>query len=504
MAHAIESILPGGEDVEIIIVNDGSKDRTSEIAHEYMEKYPTIIKVVDKENGGHGDAVNSGLMHATGKYFKVVDSDDWVDEDALHKILDVLRHMEEDGMELDMLIANYVYEKVGATHKKVIHYRNVLPQDEIFRWDDMGHFRLDQYILMHSVIYRTDMLKLIQLHLPKHTFYVDNIYVYYPLPHVRKIYYMDVDFYRYFIGREDQSVNEKVMIKRLDQQIFVTKTMIDMYQLKDIGSKKLRQYMLNYLAIMMTVSSILCIRSKNKENLEKKKALCEKAEALKDSTDWKATADALTKLQKEWKTIGPVAKKHSDAVWKRFISACDYFFDQKNKATSSQRSVEVENMEKKKALIEKLSAIDENMDMEEASTLVRELMKEWNSIGHVPFKEKDKLYKQYHSLIDQLFDRFNINTSNKKLSNFRSNISNIQGSGPQSLYREREKLVRAYENMKNELQTYENNLGFLTSTSKKGSSLLTELNRKVDKLKADLDLVLQKIKVIDESIKTEE
>ena len=240
------------------------------------------------------------------------------------------------------------------------------------------------------------------------------------------------------------------------------------------------------------------------ENLEKKKALCEKAEALKDSTDWKATADALTKLQKEWKTIGPVAKKHSDAVWKRFISACDYFFDQKNKATSSQRSVEVENMEKKKALIEKLSAIDENMDMEEASTLVRELMKEWNSIGHVPFKEKDKLYKQYHSLIDQLFDRFNINASNKKLSNFRSNISNIQGSGPQSLYREREKLVRAYENMKNELQTYENNLGFLTSTSKKGSSLLTELNRKVDKLKADLDLVLQKIKVIDESIKAEE
>lgn len=273
MEKAINSILVGGEDVEIIVVNDGSKDGTQEIAERYQEKYPTIVKAVAKPNGGHGDAVNCGLEHATGKYFKVVDSDDWVDEDALHKILDVLRHMEEDGMELDMLIANYVYEKVGATHKKVIHYRNVLPQDEIFRWDDMGHFRLDQYILMHSVIYRTDMLKLIQLHLPKHTFYVDNIYVYYPLPHVRKIYYMDVDFYRYFIGREDQSVNEKVMIKRLDQQIFVTKTMIDMYQLKDIGSKKLRQYMLNYLAIMMTVSSILCIRSKDKENLEKKKEL---------------------------------------------------------------------------------------------------------------------------------------------------------------------------------------------------------------------------------------
>lgn len=238
------------------------------------------------------------------------------------------------------------------------------------------------------------------------------------------------------------------------------------------------------------------------ENLEKKKALCEKAEALKDSTDWKATADALTKLQREWKTIGPVSKKHSDAIWKRFISACDYFFEQKNKATSSQRSIEVENMEKKKALIEKLSSIDENMDTEEAGTLVREIMKEWNAIGHVPFKEKDKLYKQYHTLVDQLFDRFNISASNRKLSNFRSNISNIQGSGSQQpLYREREKLVRASENMKNEIQTYENNLGFLTSTSKKGSSLLTEINRKVDKLKADLALVIEKIKVIDESLK---
>ena len=239
-------------------------------------------------------------------------------------------------------------------------------------------------------------------------------------------------------------------------------------------------------------------------NLSKKKSLCEKAEALKDSTDWKATADTLTKLQKEWKTIGPVAKKHSDAVWKRFISACDYFFEQKNKATSSQHSVEVENLKKKKAIIEQLTAIDEKTDTEEANTLVRNLMKEWNAIGHVPFKEKDKLYKQYHSLIDQLFDRFNISASKKKLSSYRANICNIQGSGSQSLYREREKLTRAYENMKNELQTYENNLGFLTSTSKKGSSLLTELNRKVEKLKADLELVMQKIQMIDDSMKKEE
>lgn len=273
MSHAIESILPGGEDIEIIIVNDGSTDRTSEVAHEYQKRYPHIIKVVDKENGGHGDAVNSGLSSATGKYFKVVDSDDWVDEESLHKILELLRRFEEEDQEIDMLISNYVYEKAGIEKKKCIHYRNALPQDEIFRWDDIGHFHLDQYILMHSVIYRTEMLKLTQLRLPRHTFYVDNIYVYYPLPHVRKIYYLDVDFYRYYIGREDQSVNEKTMISRIDQQIFVTKSMIDMYQMGKIKSKKLRAYMINYLAIMMTVSSILAIRSKKSENLEKKKEL---------------------------------------------------------------------------------------------------------------------------------------------------------------------------------------------------------------------------------------
>ena len=238
-------------------------------------------------------------------------------------------------------------------------------------------------------------------------------------------------------------------------------------------------------------------------NLEKKKALCEKAESLKDSTEWKETAEILTKLQKEWKTIGPVSKKYSDAVWKRFITACDYFFEQKGKATSSQRSVEQENLEKKKAIIARLTAIDETTDADEASKEVRELMKEWNGIGNVPFKEKDRLYKQYHGLIDQLFDRFNISASNKKLSNFKSSIGNIQSGGSQSLYREREKLVRTYENMKNELQTYENNLGFLTTSSKKGNSLLTEINRKVEKLKSDLELVLQKIKVIDESIKEE-
>ena len=245
------------------------------------------------------------------------------------------------------------------------------------------------------------------------------------------------------------------------------------------------------------------VKENMNENLEKKRALCEKAEALKDSTDWKATADTLVKLQKEWKTIGPVAKKHSDVIWKRFITACDYFFEQKNQAGASQRSEEQANLEKKRAIIAQLEAIGEETEADTAIEQVRTLMKEWNAVGFVPFKDKDKVYKQYHALVDKLFERYNISQSNKKLSSFKNTISNIQEGSPQALYREREKLMRAYDNMKSELQTYENNLGFLNAASKKGNSLLTELNRKVEKLKADINLVKEKIKVIDESIQKE-
>lgn len=275
MKKAIESILKGGEDVEIIIVNDGSTDRTSEIAKKYEEEYPTIVKAVDKENGGHGDAVNTGLEHATGLYFKVVDSDDWVDESSLKKILSTLHELVDKKQMVDMVVSNYVYEKVGAKRKKVIHYQNVMPQERIVSWKDMGYFRIGQYILMHSVMYRTELLRVCGLKLPKHTFYVDNLYVYYPLPFVKTFYYLNVNFYRYFIGRDGQSVNEKNMIKRIDQQLYVTKTMIDMYKMHEIVNKRLRAYMTNYLAIMMTVSSIIAIRSKKSENLEKKKELWE-------------------------------------------------------------------------------------------------------------------------------------------------------------------------------------------------------------------------------------
>ena len=241
------------------------------------------------------------------------------------------------------------------------------------------------------------------------------------------------------------------------------------------------------------------IKESMAENLEKKKALCEKAESLKDSTDWKETAEILTKLQKEWKTIGPVAKKHSDAVWKRFIGACDYFFEQKNKATSSQRSIESENQAKKEAVISQLKALDEAGTTDEATAdKTRALMKEWNSIGFVPFKEKDQLYKEYHSVVDRLFDKLHLSATEKKLSNFKSGL-NKEGN----LYRDREKLVRTYEGLKNDIQTYENNLGFLNSSSKKGNSLVTEINRKIERLKADMQLVQKKIAAIDEALNQE-
>ena len=273
MRKCIESLLPGGEEVEIIIVNDGSKDGTAAIADEYAAKYPTIVKAVHQENGGHGEAVNAGLRNATGLYYKVVDSDDWVNEEAYLKILNKLAELVKTGDMVDMLISNYVYEKEGRKRKKVMQYRTAFPTDTVFTWDDVKFLHVGQYILMHSVIYRTQMLKDCGLELPKHTFYVDNIYVYHPLPYVKKMYYMDVNFYRYYIGREGQSVQEEIMIGRIDQQIRVNKILIDDCDVWKLKNKKLRNYMLSYLEIMMTVSSILAIRSKTEENLAKKKEL---------------------------------------------------------------------------------------------------------------------------------------------------------------------------------------------------------------------------------------
>ncbi len=278
MRKCIDSLLPGGEDVEILIVDDGSRDNTAQIAEEYAAAYPTIVKAIHQENGGHGAAVNKGLENASGLFFKVVDSDDWVKEDAYRRILEVLTELTTGGEVLDMLIANYVYEKEGERRKKVIRYRHALPEERIFTWKDVRHFHKGQYILMHSAIFRTKLLKECGLRLPEHTFYVDNLFVFEPLPYVKKMYYLDVNFYRYYIGRTDQSVNEQVMIGRIDQQLKVNYLMMDylVEKKQSIGqNRKLKNYMLNYLDIITTVSSIMLIRSGTEENLEKKDALWE-------------------------------------------------------------------------------------------------------------------------------------------------------------------------------------------------------------------------------------
>lgn len=273
MERCIKSLLPGGDDVEILVVDDGSQDMTPEIADAYQKKYPGIVRAIHQANGGHGEAVNTGLANAQGLYFKVVDSDDWVDLESYEKILETLRDIVGSTHTLDMLISNFVYEKEGSKHKKVMKYTSSLVQDKIFTWNDVRHMRKGQYLLMHSVIYRTKLLRECGLHLPRHTFYVDNLYVYEPLPHVKTMYYLDVDFYRYYIGRDDQSVNETVMIQRIDQQIKVNKIMVDSYDLWKIPNKKLRKYMFNYLEIITVISTVLLIRSGTAENLEKKREL---------------------------------------------------------------------------------------------------------------------------------------------------------------------------------------------------------------------------------------
>ena len=274
MDNCIKSLLPGGDEVEILIVNDGStKDNTAEIADRYEKEYPGICKAIHQENGGHGEAVNAGLRNATGVFFKVVDSDDWVNHEAYMKVLETLRTFANGKAPLDMLITNFVYEKQGAKHKKVMNYRSAIPRGRVFTWNDAKYFAPGQYILMHSVVYRTELLKECAFELPKHTFYVDNIFVYHPLPHVKTMYYLDVNFYRYFIGRDDQSVNEKIMIGRIDQQYRVTRLMLGYYDVTKMQNKKLRQYMTSYLEIMVTICSLLAIKSESEENMAKKKQL---------------------------------------------------------------------------------------------------------------------------------------------------------------------------------------------------------------------------------------
>ena len=278
MDHCIETLLAAGEEAEIILVDDGStKDDTPEKCDAWAERYPGIIRVIHQENGGHGEGVNQGIRHARGLYYKVVDSDDWLDTGALDKVMEHLRRFAKMPAPVDLVIANYVYEHVEDNTQKIMRYKNVFPPERILSWNEIHNFRTSQYLLMHSVIYRTEMLRACGLELPKHTFYVDNIFVYQPLPSVKSMYYMDVDLYRYFIGRADQSVNEKVMVTRVDQQVRVTKLMIESHNLKALyySQPKLARYMISYLSMMMTISSIFLIIDGSPAALGKKTELWE-------------------------------------------------------------------------------------------------------------------------------------------------------------------------------------------------------------------------------------
>lgn len=265
MRRCIESLLPGGDDLEILVIDDGSTDDTLAIARDYERAYPGMVRAIHQENTGHGGAINTGLRHATGAYFKVVDSDDWLDSLALEKVLARLRGFALKGGAVDLLITNFIYDKAGAKRKKVMQYRRALPGEAVLTWADVRRLSIGHYILMHSVIYRTGLLNACGLRLPAHTFYVDNLFVYEPMRCVRTLYYLDVDLYHYFIGRDDQSINEEVMIRRIDQQLRVNRLMLHAIDLEAIGERRQRQYLFSYLEIVTMVSSVLLLRADTAE-----------------------------------------------------------------------------------------------------------------------------------------------------------------------------------------------------------------------------------------------
>lgn len=266
MDKCITSILEGSgyaEDVEIVIVDDGStKDDTPEKADEWAERYPNIIRAVHQENGGHGKAVMAAVGAAQGAYFKNIDSDDWFDAEALQRLLTTLRRFVELGDSVELVITNYVYEHVEDGTQNVVDYRHVLPVGRVITWSDIGHFKKTQYLLMHALTYRTKTLRAANLQMPAHTFYVDNIYAYVPFPKCHNLYYLDVDLYRYFIGREDQSVNDAVLTSRVDHYWRVARVMWEAYHLyDDVQPRKLREYMMSYFTIIMAICSVFSKKS---------------------------------------------------------------------------------------------------------------------------------------------------------------------------------------------------------------------------------------------------
>ena len=282
MEKCIRSLLPAGEEAEIILVDDGSTDGTGAIADRYAEAHPSMVRVVHQENGGHGEGVNQGIKRAEGLYFKVVDSDDWLDGAALHQLMTRLRGFAQMITPIDLVVCGYVYEHTADNTQRKVSFRGALPEGCAFEWKDTGHFTISQFITMHSAVYRTEVLRRSGLVLPKHTFYVDNLYCYQPLPFVRTMWYLDIDLYRYFIGRDDQSVTEENMIRRIDQQILVTRLLIDAHDLEAIEktNKKLACYMYHFLAILLMICTIYLWLSGTPGNIEK-------ADALWDDLKWR-------------------------------------------------------------------------------------------------------------------------------------------------------------------------------------------------------------------------
>ena len=275
MDKCIQSLLPAGDDAEIILVDDGSTDNTGAIADRYAAEHPDLVRVIHQPNGGHGEGVNQGLRHAEGLYFKVVDSDDWLDGEALQQLMALLRQMRQSPAPVDLIVCNYVYEHVEDNTRHEVRYERVMPICQAFGWEQLGRLNAAQFITMHGVVYRTGVLRQAGITLPKHTFYVDNIYVYQPLPSVKALYYLDVDLYRYFIGRADQSVTEENIIKRIDQQILVTKILADSHDLEALAKEnhRLARYMTHYLSIMLMICTIYLLLSGTEEHMRMKDEL---------------------------------------------------------------------------------------------------------------------------------------------------------------------------------------------------------------------------------------
>ena len=271
MKHCIDTLLASANDVELILVNDGSKDGTGAIIDDYAARYPERVVAIHQENGGHGEGVNQGIRHARGLYYKVVDSDDWVNEEAFARLLDRLRRLRDEGTVLDMAVANYVYEHSADNTTHVVHYKNVFPVDRVCTWEDCGRFHIWQYLMMHSLYFRTELLRESGLELPKHTFYVDNLYIYVPLAYVKTLIYLDEDIYRYFIGREGQSVNEAVMIRRIDQQRLVTQLAARAHNLTEIKKtvpKPLYRAMKHELKLLFVITAAFTYMTHDKEKTE--------------------------------------------------------------------------------------------------------------------------------------------------------------------------------------------------------------------------------------------